>query len=1136
MISAIHQYTPDIAPADGVSSSLFFVRKILRSLGYESEIYADSIDPSMKELAHPRETYPDLGGNLLFMHHSIAQPHSSWLFSLHDRLVMVYHNITPSHYFTGGSPHWTVTEEGRRQLGLWQDRFVGVIAESNYNGRELKSLGYENVSTIPLLVDLDKLQQMKPDPEVARRHEKTFNLLFVGRIAENKCQHELIHAFAALQDDNARLFLVGGVSSPEYHTYLVELIDHYRLGQQVHLVGKVSDEELWGYYSAADLFVCLSEHEGFCIPLIEASLAGIPIVAYDSSNIRHTLSGSGLLISRKNGMDLAAVWRNLIEQPEWRIRLARSQRENLHRFSLETLTLQLQKFLAPLQPMQPELKQPSQSHRPTTIQAQEGSLPQSVAAVKKCLLTISIEGPFDSNYSLALVNRGLAQALVNRGAQVELCSTEGGGDYPPNPQFLRQHPEVAALWNSGPTKVKSDLAIRNLYPPRVTGMNGVRKVLGPYGWEESSFPQPWVDELNRRLHMVATMSDYVTRTLRNNGVRVPIVTVGIGADSLLNVPAAALPCAIPPGYTLLHISSCFPRKGVDLLLRAYAAAYTAGTAAGTEATLIIKTFTNPHNDIHQQLQAAGWVKYAPFLYRQAQGSSQKKIMLLEDDLTPAQMVSLYQHSDLLVAPSRGEGFGLPMAEAMLFNLPVLTTGYGGQRDFCTEDTAWLVDYGFVRAETHMGLSDSVWADPDPDDLLKKMNQLATLSQEEIKRKTDRARQNILANFSWNQVAKRLLAAVAGLDRQVCPRPVRRLAWVSTWNSRCGIASYSENLGSALPIEHFLVLANRSNDLTKKDAANVIRCWDTGEEDDLQRILEIIIGRQLTDVVIQFNFSFFKLESLAGLLTALHAKGIRCYLFLHSTADVKPPHEPKSLSTISPALRQVERLFVHSIQDLNNLKNCRIVDNAAIFPHGVGTQPLLARSTQDKKKSKIIATSGFILPHKGIQELIKAFEILRAEDPELKLLLLNALYPVGISEEEWCKCQVKIAQSPYRSDITMINDYLPEEEIHQKLSQAEVIVYPCQDTQESSSASVRMGLATGRPVATSPLAIFADVADVVYFLPGITPEDIAAGIKKLLADKMLCTDIKTRQQKWLASHNWQILGHRLWNIIGKSCQL
>ncbi len=1132
MISAIHQYTPDIAPADGVSSSLFFVRKILRRLGFESDIYADSIDPSMKELAHPRETYPDQGGNILFVHHSIAQPHSSWLFSLQDRLVMVYHNITPSHYFTGGSPHWTVTEEGRRQLGLWQDRFIGIIAESDYNGRELKSLGYENVSTIPLLVDLDKLQKMNPDPEVARRHEKTFNLLFVGRIAENKCQHELIHAFAALQENNARLFLVGGVSSSEYHKYLGELIDHYGLAQQVHLVGKVSDEELWGYYNAADLFVCLSEHEGFCIPLIEASLAGIPIVAYAGGNIRYTLSGSGLLISRKNAMDVASVWRDLIEQPEWRARLIRSQRENLHRFSLKTVTLQLQNFLATIQPIRPRMKQP------TTIQAGERRLAQSVSAIKKSLHTISIEGPFDSNYSLALVNRGLAQALVNTGAQVELCSTEGGGDYPPDPRFLKEHPEVAGLWNPEPGQVKADLAIRNLYPPRVTGMNGVRKVLGPYGWEESSFPQPWVDELNRRLHLVATMSNYVTRTLRDNGVRVPIVTLGLGADSLLNIPAAPLPFPIPPGYTLLHISSCFPRKGVDLLLKAFAAAYTSTTdtaTAGTETTLIIKTFANPHNDIHQQLQTAGWEKSDPFLYRQAQGSRQKKIMLIEDDLTPAQMVSLYQQSDLLVAPSRGEGFGLPMAEAMLFDLPVLTTGYGGQLDFCTPDTAWLVDYTFARAKTHMDLADSVWAEPDPDDLLNKMEQLATLSQEEIRRKTDRARQNILTHFSWEQVANRLLTAVAGLDRQVCPKPVRRLAWVSTWNSRCGIASYSENLSSGLPVEHCLILANRSNDLTKKDAANVIRCWDAGEEDNLQQLLQIITGRQLTDVVIQFNFNFFKLEALSDLLSALHARGIRCYLFLHSTADVKPPHGSKSLSSIVPALRQVERLFVHSIQDLNNLKDFGIVNNATIFPHGVGLPPLVARSTQAQKKSKIIATSGFMLPHKGIQELIKAFEILRAEDPKLKLLLLNAIYPVGISEEECRHCHKRIAQSPYRSDITMINDYLSEEEIHQKLSQAEVIVYPCQETQESSSASVRMGLTTGRPVATSPLAIFADVADVVYFLPGITPEDIATGIKKLMEDKIQCADIKARQQKWLTTHNWQILGRRLWNIIGKSCQ-
>ncbi|MCB2183983.1 MAG: glycosyltransferase [Desulfobulbaceae bacterium] len=1109
MIPAIHQYTPSITLGDGVSGSLFFIKKILASLGYKSEIYSDNIHPDLKEQVHPREAYLDHGENILFIHHAVAQPHPEWFLGLRDRLVMIYHNITPSHYFNEGTPHKNATELGRQQLEGWRDAFSAIVAISEYNREELKGFGFKNIHTIPLLADYDYKVETIADPKIQKQHEKTFNLLFVGRIAENKCQHDLIHAFYELNDNNARLFCVGGISSSDYHKYLQELIAYYQLQEKVYLTGRVSDQELWGYYRAADLFVCLSDHEGFGIPLIEASSAGLPVVAYDSSNIRHTLAGSGLLISHKNAGDVAAVWRRLIEQPEWRYRLAMSGRQNLRRFNLEVLTRQLQDFLEGLTPG-------SIQHRPLQGKTvhENGKHPSRVR----------IEGPFDSNYSLALVNRELATAFKKTGMQVELFSTEGGGDYQPDRQFLKVYPEIKEFWDVGLRLSKANVAIRNLYPPRVTGMTGERKVLGPYGWEESRFPQSWVASFNRHLHLIATMSEYVTKTLKDNGVTVPLASVGIGVDHLLDVKAEPLPFTVPQGYTLLHISSCFPRKGIGLLLRAFMSAYD----DAAQVTLIIKTFPNPHNTICRQLNELGWKKSSSYTFSPQLGGGNKKIILVDEEFTPGQMVSLYQQSDLLVAPSRGEGFGLPMAEAMLFHLPVVTTGYGGQIDFCTSETAWLLDYKFKRAQTHMQLSDSVWAEPDLDDLVMKMELLPTLTPLEIKKKTDRAAENISRHFTWLQVAKRLRRAVSKLDQQVCPESCPRIGWVTTWNCRCGIASYSENLINALPSAEFLILAGHSQQRTKPDHPNVLRCWHAGGEDEnLHMLRQVIINQKLTSIVIQFNFSFFKLQALAELLLELHSLDVHCYLFLHSTADVKPPHEPKSLATINYALQGVERLFVHSIHDLNFLKELGLVDNVGIFPHGVSVKPPLEKTP---RQEKLIATYGFMLPHKGIRELIKAFEILRSNDPELRLLLLNALYPAGISENERCLCMQEIEQSPYNSDITMVNDYLAEEKIHQKLSQAEVIVFPCQDTQESSSASVRNGLATGRPVATTPLAIFEDVADVVYTLPGTTPEDIAEGIRNMLRDKVQLKEIKARQQTWLERHDWQILGSQLNNML------
>jgi len=352
MISAIHQYTPDLTPGDGVSGSLLVIKKILTDIGYKSEIFADNIHHDLKNEAWPRERYLDHGENILFIHHAIAQPHHQWFLGLNDRLVMVYHNITPAHFFSAGTPHFAVTKEGRRQLALWQDAFVGIIADSEYNSEELRGLGYAEVHTVPLLIDLEKLRAIPAEEKIIAQHKETFNLLYVGRIAENKCQHDLIHAFAMLRDPNTRLFCVGGVSSPGYQAYLEKLVARYRLQGQVHFTGRVSDETLWGYYKSADLFVCLSDHEGFGIPLIEASVAELPVVAYDSSNIRNTLAESGLLLSQKNAFDVAHIWRQLIAQPAWRYRLVQSQHENLRRFSREMLTTQLESFLASIIPRQ----------------------------------------------------------------------------------------------------------------------------------------------------------------------------------------------------------------------------------------------------------------------------------------------------------------------------------------------------------------------------------------------------------------------------------------------------------------------------------------------------------------------------------------------------------------------------------------------------------------------------------------------------------------------------------------------------------------------------------------------------------------------------------------------------------------
>jgi glycosyltransferase involved in cell wall biosynthesis len=294
---------------------------------------------------------------------------------------------------------------------------------------------------------------------------------------------------------------------------------------------------------------------------------------------------------------------------------------------------------------------------------------------------------------------------------------------------------------------------------------------------------------------------------------------------------------------------------------------------------------------------------------------------------------------------------------------------------------------------------------------------------------------------------------------------------------------------------------------------------------------------ISSVVIQFNFSFFNLDLLAGLIAKLHRRGVKIFLFLHSTADVPHPTFTLSLKTIAPALATVDRILVHGLADLNRLKGFGLVDNVTLFPHGVslpesflppplskwGLEPVVGHR-------KIIASYGFLLPHKGIPQLIEAFARLLAEFADLHLLLVNACYPIAESREEQQRCRRLIEQLGIAPRVTMINDFLPAEEFLSLLNLAELIVFPYQHTQESASGAVRQGLAANRPVICSPLSIFDDLADAVLFLPGGSVEDIQQGIRDFLRVPEKIDAQIHRQLQWCQAHHWALLAQRLWNMI------
>ena len=1115
---AIHQFTPSLSLGDGVSNAVFFTQTLLHELGFASDVFSGHIPAELTQRARPIRDYP-LGKaqnapQLLIVHHSIGIDIEEFILGISDPKVMIYHNITPAEHFPAHHPARFFCRLGREQLAAWPRHFLGAIADSELNATELTELGYAPIRVIPLLLDLEQLARAPWNRALPQDLPQGTHLLFIGRIAENKRQHLLIDMLHVLRGllpgKSLHLHLVGGTSSPDYHEQLLARIEQLKLNGHVHLPGKVDDETLRAFYRAADVFVCMSEHEGFGIPLIEAMSLDLPVVAYASSNIPNTLGEGGVLLAEDDPALMAQSVRDILLNPRLRLDLRQAQRRNLERFHPENLRTQLIDFFAELGYDLSPMNSPEAPNQP----------PQHT-------LDIRIEGPFDSSFSLAEVNRQCALALAAGGASVGLYSTEGPGDYPPDPVFLATHPDVAQLWQASENTERANTVLRNLYPPRVGDIQGRLRGMLAYGWEESEFPPEWVDEFNRRLDLITVMSGYVARTLIDCGIHTPIVNVGLGVEHVLEQPATPLltedgtdnpNLTLGSGFRFLHISSAFPRKGVDCLLEAFARAFT----RDDHVCLILKTHPNPHHTIEVDL--AHWRENYP---------DAAPITLINRDLSPGEIRWLYDNSHALVEPSRGEGFGFPAAEAMLLNLPVITTAHSGQLDFCDHDTAWLVDFRYARAQSHFHLYGSVWAEPDIDDLAHQMRAVFEATPEASAERVHAARERIRLHFTWAHTAQRIQQAIADLHARPLKSLPPRIGWVSSYNSACGIAEYSRYLLEHWPhpeeLESIRIYANLDATPLGIEPANLRRVWQSKHLDaDLGALEAALRADGIDTLFIQFNFGFFELHALAGMIERLCSDGMRFALTLHSTADVMHDETLLSLRDIAPALAKCERLYVHGIDDLNRLKDFGLHARATRLPHGVPLPPRGASSAHENvRDDRLIATFGFLLPHKGLAELLYAFSWLHKDDPGLRLLMLNSLHPAHISALEHQRLLALIAELGLENAVELCADYLPEEQILQRLATARLVVYPYQRTQESSSAAVRLGLASGAPVACTPLPIFDDLEDAVYRLPGTDMESLAHGIRTLLdLDPTGLARQSEAQQRWLAAHAWPRVSQRM----------
>ncbi len=331
MTKAIHQLLTVFDPSDAQGHMALLLRDIFSRWGYGSEIFSGINSPGIDIKARMAEELPETNNpdDILIYHASINSNVSEIFRRSNWKQVLIYHNITPAEYFLGYDL-FTYLEclKGRRELGKFIPTCDLALADSTFNADELKSLGFPRVELLPFPFDGSRLDGTA-DPAIIGKYseEERPTILFVGRLAPNKKQEDILTAFYYFQtiyQSGARLVLVGPDNIPEYSDFLRDRVEELGL-EDVTITGKVSPEELRAYYRSADIFLCLSEHEGFCVPLLESLYYHLPVVAYPAGAVPETLGGSGVLIHKENPLKIAALLNRILTNPDLQADLLRGQ-------------------------------------------------------------------------------------------------------------------------------------------------------------------------------------------------------------------------------------------------------------------------------------------------------------------------------------------------------------------------------------------------------------------------------------------------------------------------------------------------------------------------------------------------------------------------------------------------------------------------------------------------------------------------------------------------------------------------------------------------------------------------------------------------------------------------------------------
>jgi L-malate glycosyltransferase len=340
----IEQFLPAFHQGDAIGNSALSLHRCLQERGIQSRLISLTIDHSLRKEASYLKEYKlkPTTDSLKILHFAIPSELTDYFLELKGKKALIYHNITPAHFFTDYSDQMVhLSTNGRRHLERLKNCFGLAIADSTYNAKELEELHFKNVKVSPLMVNLEDYNIPCNEMYYKLLKDGRKNIIFVGRVTPNKKIEDLIkvlYIFKKCISPTIRLVVAGNIESmPNYFHAIREATSRFNLStDDLFFTGHIPFAELLSVYRAGDVFLSMSEHEGFCLPLIESSYFRLPIVAFDTGAVEETLDGSGILFNKKNFEHVAGLMERVLFDEPLRNTLKSLQSERIKKYKIES--------------------------------------------------------------------------------------------------------------------------------------------------------------------------------------------------------------------------------------------------------------------------------------------------------------------------------------------------------------------------------------------------------------------------------------------------------------------------------------------------------------------------------------------------------------------------------------------------------------------------------------------------------------------------------------------------------------------------------------------------------------------------------------------------------------------------------